>query len=96
MDRKEQKMSIRIAGRAYNLTAASPEQEEVYRLAAEAINKRLASYTQKNPGKTMVDLLSMVALNESVCRIAFQKELEKYKADVDRLDADIERYLADK
>ena len=45
----DQKISIKIAGRTYNLMATSPQQEEVYRLAAEAINKRLAAYTRKNP-----------------------------------------------
>ena len=30
----DQKISIKIAGRTYNLMATSPQQEEVYRLAA--------------------------------------------------------------
>ena len=42
----DQKISIKIAERTFNLSAASPEQEEVIRLAAEAINRRLDSYTR--------------------------------------------------
>ncbi|MBR1707094.1 MAG: cell division protein ZapA [Bacteroidales bacterium] len=91
----DQKISIKIAGRPFNLTASSPQQEEVIRSAADAINKRLSGYTQKNPGKTMVELMSMVALNECACRIAFQREIESQKAEAEKLSGDMERYLAD-
>ena len=90
-----QKISIKIAGRFYNLMASSPEQEEVYRLAADAINKRLASYTQKNPDKTLTDLMSMVALNETVYRIGLQKEMEQQEQEKGSLEKDLERYLSD-
>ena len=53
----DQKISVKIAGGTYNLTAHSPEQEELYRLAAEVINKRFATYTRSHPGKTVADIL---------------------------------------
>lgn len=90
----DQKISIKIADRSFNLTASSPQQEEVIRLAADAINKRLASYTQKNPGKTMVELMSMVALNECACRIAFQRDIDARKAEAEKLGSDLDNYLA--
>lgn len=89
----DQKISIRIAGRTYNLTASSPQQEELYRLAADAINKRFAMYTQSHPGKTASDLLSLVALNETVFRIGLQKEIEQYKAQEEQLKRDLDTYL---
>ena len=58
----EQKISIKIAGRTYNLTATSPEQEALYRTAAETINRRMAAFTQNHPGKTPADLMTFVAL----------------------------------
>ena len=91
----DQKISIKIAGRTYNLMATSPEQEEVYRLAAEAINKRLAAYTRKNPDKTVMDLMSLVALNETVIRIDLQKETEAAEAARAQLERDLDRYLQD-
>ena len=48
----DQKISIKIAGRTFNLTASSPEMEELYRQAAEAINKRFASFTRSTPEGT--------------------------------------------
>ena len=91
----DQKISIKIAGRTYNLMATSPEQEEVYRLAAEAINKRLAADTRKNPDKTVMDLMSLVALNETVIRIDLQKETEAAEAARAQLERDLDRYLQD-
>ena len=65
----DQKISIKIAGRMFNLTATSPEAEELYRNAADIINQRYADYTRKHPGKNVSDLLSMIALNETVLRL---------------------------
>ena len=91
----DQKISIKIAGRTYNLMATSPEQEEVYRLAAEAINKRLADYTRKNRDKNIMDLMSLVALNETVYRIGLQKEAETAENERGQLERDLDRYLQD-
>ena len=91
----DQKISIKIAERTFNLTATSPEQEEVIRLAAEAINRRLESYTRKNPGKALVELMSMVALNECVRRIYLQREAENRDAEEKALGSELENYLKD-
>ncbi|MBO7397109.1 MAG: cell division protein ZapA [Bacteroidales bacterium] len=89
----EQKISIKIAGRTYNLSAATPEQEQLYRLGADAVNKRLAALTQKMPGKTAMDLMSMVAMNEAVVRIRLQKDAEKCQQEINSLESDLVSYL---
>jgi cell division protein ZapA (FtsZ GTPase activity inhibitor) len=91
----DQKISIKIAGRTYNLTASSPEQEELYRLAADTINKRMAAFTHSHPGKTAADLMTFVALTETVIRIGLQKNMESFKAGEAALEKDLERYLQD-
>ena len=91
----DQKISIKIAGRTFNLTATSPEMEELYREAAEAINKRFAHFTRSHPGKTVSDLLSLVALNETVLRLSAQRDLDRFKEEQDRLSADLDHYLKD-
>ena len=90
----DQKISIKIVDRTFNLTATSPEQEEVIRLAADAINRRLEAYTRKNPGKTLVELMSMVALNECVTRISVQREKAAQEAEAEQLGKDMANYLA--
>ncbi|MBR4741183.1 MAG: cell division protein ZapA [Bacteroidales bacterium] len=91
----EQKISIKIAGRIFNLTAASPELEELYRQAADAINNRFAAFTRSHPGRTVNDLMSLVALNETVLRLSMQKELDHRKEAEKQLEEDLERYLKD-
>jgi len=90
----DQKISIKIADRTFNLTASSQAREEVIRQAAAAVNRRLEAYMRKNPGKTMVDLLSMVALNECACRISSQRDLEARQAEAEALARDMANYLA--
>jgi cell division protein ZapA (FtsZ GTPase activity inhibitor) len=91
----DQKISIKIAGRTFNLTAASPELEELYRQAADAINNRFAAFTRSHPGRTVNDIMSLVALNETVVRLSTQRELEHRKEAEKQLGANLERYLKD-
>ena len=91
----DQKINIQITGRTFTLTASSPEMEELYRLAADAINRRFSAFTRSHPGKTVADLLSMVALNETVIQLSLQKEIDQYKNAEKQLEKDLERYLSD-
>ena len=89
-----QKISIKIAERMFNLTAKDPEQEEVIRLAAESINRHLETYSRSYPGKTMQELLSIVALNECASRISLQREKAAHEAEAGQLVKDMANYLA--
>ncbi|MBR5404636.1 MAG: cell division protein ZapA [Bacteroidales bacterium] len=90
-----QKITLKIAGRDYSLTAQSQEQEATLRRAADAINSRLDAYTLSHPGKTALELMSLVALNETLFRMNVQKEIEQYKASEEQLGQDLDRYLKD-
>ena len=71
----DQSITLKIAGKEYPLKAATPEMEQMMRIAAEAIGKRLAQYDAKFPEKDLVDKLVFVTLNETVNRIAMQRKL---------------------
>lgn len=90
-----QKITLKIAGRDYKLTAQSEEQEANLRQAADAINSRMDAYTLSHPGNTALELMSLVALNETLFRMNVQKEMEQYKASEEQLGQDLERYLKD-
>lgn len=90
-----QKISLKIAGHTYNLTVASEEQEEQYRLAAEAINSRFTAYTMSHPGHSAVDILAMVALSETAHRVGLQKEVEALKEGEKALERDLDKYIQD-
>ena len=91
----EQKISIKIAERTFNLTAASPEQEEVIRLAAETINRQLETHLRKYPGKSRSDLMPMIALNECYRRISLQRMADARDEEVKALGSELENYLKD-
>ena len=88
-------ISIKLAGRTFNLTAATPEAEQMYRQAADAINARFDALNRSHPGNAVSDLMSLVALNETVVRLGMQRELDLRQEQENRLDADLERYLKD-
>ena len=69
-----QKITISISGKKYELSANSPEDEEIYRLAAASVNKMLSIYTDKYPGKELAELLSFVALTESRGRLSLMEK----------------------
>ena len=93
-----QSITIKIAGNEYPLQADSPEMERLIRLAAEAINQKLAAYDSKFPDKSLSDKLSFVALNEAVGRLSVQKRSAELSAtltdEAKRLQKDLEDYLA--
>ncbi len=90
----EQKITIKIAERSYVLKASTPENEQLIRLAAEDVNKKLNAYMTSFPGKSTEDILSFVALNECVSRLAFQKKMELDQEALARLVAETGSYLA--
>ena len=90
-----QKITLKIAGRDYGLTAQSEEQEAILRRAADAINSRMDAYTLSHPGNTALELMSLVALNETLFRMNVQKEIEQYKSSEEQLGQDLDRYLKD-
>ena len=90
----DQKITIKIAGKAYVLKASTPENEQLIRLAAEDVNKKLGAYTASFPGKALEDILAFVALNECVSRLAFKKKMDADEAQVAGLKADLDSYLS--
>ncbi len=88
-----QNISIKIADRPYSLKAASPEQEEVIRKAADEVNRRMRAYQDKLPGKGSVELLSFVALNVCMSNISLKEQLNERDREEDVLAKELEGYL---
>ena len=89
----DQSITLKIAGKDYPLKAATPEMEQMMRIAAEAIGKRLAQYDAKFPEKDLVDKLVFVTLNETVNRIAVQRKLAAQEEGEKKLLDEITSYL---
>ena len=89
----EQSITLKIAGKDYSLKASSPEMEQLMRVAAEAINKKVAAYDMKFPDKTSADKLAFVALNETVSRFSCQKKISALGEEVKGLIRETDKYL---
>jgi len=90
-----QSINIKIAGRPYNLTATSPEHEEVIRKAADEVNSKIAQYQQKFPNKGLTEILSFMALNVNMNNIVLMKQVNGMRDAEDKLAKELERYLDD-
>ncbi len=88
-----QKITVRIAERDYAFNAADADQEQLIRMAAGAINKRLSGYLAKYPGKNMIDIMSFVALNETIDSINLQRKMESLQKDLKALQEETDSYL---
>ena len=88
-----QSISIKIADRTYPLKVNSPEHEEVIRKAAEDINKMVAKYQDRFPGKGMIEILSFVALNTCMSNITLNKQIKEMTDAEEMLAKELEGYL---
>ena len=88
-----QSINIKIAGRPYNLTATSPEHEEVIRKAAEDVNRKIAQYQEKFPKTGMSDIMAFMALNVCMNNIVLQKQISQMNAETETLAGELESYL---
>ena len=88
-----QSINIKIADRNYPLKVNSPEHEEVIRKAADDINKMVAKYQDRFPGKGMIEILSFVALNVCMSNITLQKQAQAMEEEGAALARELESYL---
>ena len=88
-----QSINIKLADRTYPLKVNSPEHEEVIRKAADDINKMVAKYQEKFPGKGLVEILSFVALNTCMSNIPINRQMKELVDGEAMLAKELEGYL---
>ncbi len=91
-----QSVSIKIADRFYTLKAESLEIERLMRLAAEDINRRLASYDKKFSEVPLEEKLAWVCVKETILKISSQESVKSIGIEAERLEYEIAGYLKDK
>ena len=90
----EQNITLVIAGRPFQLKAATPEMEQSMRLAAEDINRMLDRYTEKYPDKELIEKLLFVTLTQTVYRFNAQKKYNELSSEHEKLATEIAAYLS--
>ena len=88
-----QSITLHIAGKSYALRAASPEMEQLMRLAVEDINRMLDKYNQSFPDKSLEDKLAFVTLHEAVSKLSYQRKLSAFADEAKALKSDTDAYL---
>ena len=88
-----QSIKIKIAEREYPLLVNSPEQEEDIRKAAQEINRQIQAYQNRYADKTLVEILSIMALNVCVSNIALNRQASSFKEEECNLAKELEGYL---
>ena len=89
----DQRISIRIAEREYDLKSNSPEEEERIRKSAMQLNRMIDSYQRSYAGRDMIDILSFVALNQGMSNVMLMQRIENIEHECNELQAGIEGYL---
>ena len=90
---EQQKITVKIAGRPYVLNASSQDQEWKIRSSAEEINRKVNAYLDKFPGKSIVDILSFVALNVCISNLTLQEQMKNLSNEEKALAEELAGYL---
>ena len=89
----EQSIKIKIAEREYPLKVTSSQQEEDIRKAAQEINGQIQAYQSRYTDKTLVEVLSIMALNVCVSNISLSRQVKGMKDAEENLARELEGYL---
>lgn len=82
-----------MMGRAFSLTAETPEHEADIRKAAEKVEEKYYSYLKIRPETGKEDILAFVALNSFIESFSLRKMMDKDAAEAAALHKELESYL---
>ena len=88
-----QSINVTIAERTFPLKVNSPEHEELIRKAASEINRKVKFYLDRYPGKSLNEIMSLVALNTGIAYAGLQKQMETVLGVEESLVKELDGYL---
>ena len=88
-------ITVKIAGRDSSLKVKNADEEELYRLAADSVNRKIDLYRKKFVGRQETDILSFVAFNVCLANIRSVREYERLGKEAEEMHRQIESYLED-
>ena len=90
----DQRITINIAGKPFELRAESEEKERLMRLAAEDVKAVYKDYQQRFVKTDSDSLLSFSALQQAMSKVTFRDHLERLTAEVRSLESMLASYLS--
>ena len=88
-----QDITLNVAGKPYRLSAATPEAEQLMRVAATEVSTMLARFDARFPESSPEDKLIFVAIQEAAGKLSAQKKMSRLAEEVESLGADVAAYL---
>ncbi|MBO4427971.1 MAG: cell division protein ZapA [Bacteroidales bacterium] len=88
-----QRITLVFAGKSFQLNAENDDAEQLMRLAAEEVDKRIALYDQKFAATDPYDKLAFVALGCAMGNLKNFNILKKNEKELGELTATLEAYL---
>ena len=88
-----QSIKVVVSGRDIPLKVNSPEHEELIRKAASEINRKVKFYLDRYPGKSLNEIMSLVALNTGIAYAGLQKQMEAVLGEEESLVKELDGYL---
>lgn len=88
-----QDITLKVAGKPYRLSAASPEMEQLMRLAAADVSEMVTKFDARFPDSSPEDKLVFVAIQEAAGKLSAQKKMSCLVAEVEELQGDVTSYL---
>lgn len=86
------KIKLVIADRTYTQVLNS-DQEAIARRAAKRVDEKIAELRRVYPKVSVIDILTIVAMNESIEVLRLQESQGGSNADLQRLSDDLQRYV---
>ena len=88
-----QDITLKVAGKSYSLSAASPEMEQLMRLAAQDVSAMMTKFDARFPDSSPEDKLVFVAIQEAAGKLSAQKKMSRLVEEVEALQGDVSAYL---
>ena len=88
-----QDITLKVAGKSYSLSAASPEMEQLMRLAAQDVSAMMTKFDARFPDSSPKDKLVFVAIQEAAGKLSAQKKMSRLVEEVQTLESDVAAYL---
>ncbi|MBQ9450973.1 MAG: cell division protein ZapA [Bacteroidales bacterium] len=88
-----QDITLKVAGKPYKLSAASPEMEQLMRLAAADVTAMMTRFDARFPDSSPEDKLVFVAIQEAAGKLSAQKKMSRIVEEVEALQGDVAAYL---
>ena len=88
-----QDITLKVAGKPYRLSAATPEMEQLMRAAAADVSAMVTKFDARFPDSSPEDKLVFVAIQEAAGKLSAQKKMSRLVAEVEELQGDVTSYL---